>query len=400
MSSTKIERNNRTWLSYGFLCCYAFFLNLPGPINGFLKGEFKLDYAMLSLHASAFALGMVISGVFGHHLIKRLTHWQGLALGTIGLGVGGMMVAFGQSPFLTISGLFLNGLVGTLILSIYPNILREEMGENQSVGITEANVFAAVFSTLAPLVVGFSAAWFKSWRPLVVVASILVSLIGLTALFLKRGNRNLTSPDLSTVKAHEKLTLKYWFFWVGLFLGVSVEFCTIYFASLYSESILNLNPTQAAQAVSLFLAGGIVGRTIVSKLVKPSNRLWIVVISLLLAATGFGLLWWAPSIWVALTGLALMGFGVSNFYPMILSLALDASAGNEKLASSRATLASGIAILCLPLLLGLLADQLGIWLGFGLVGVLLVLLSGVLRVATRINDQVPFRRSTLKRWYL
>jgi MFS family permease len=79
-----------------------------------------------------------------------------------------------------------------------------------------------------------------------------------------------------------------------------------------------------------------------------------------------------------------MGLGVSNFYTMVLSLALDASDGNDKLAGSRATLASGLAILILPLLLGYLADQLGIRLAFGLVGVLIVLLSTILRLAANI----------------
>jgi fucose permease len=78
-----------------------------------------------------------------------------------------------------------------------------------------------------------------------------------------------------------------------------------------------------------------------------------------------------------------MGLGVANFYTMILSLALDASAGREKLAATRLTLASGIAILILPFVLGYLADHLGIWLAFGLVGVLLIGLSLVLRLANQ-----------------
>ena len=384
MSSAKVVRTNKIWLTYVFLCCYVFFINLPGPINGFLKDEFQLDYTMLSLHASAFAVGIVVTGLFGYRLIKRLTHWQGLALGATGLGLGGLIIGFGRSPYLTITGLFVTGLIGTLILSIYPTVLKEEMGEQQSVGISEANVFAAIIATLAPLVIGFSAARFMSWRPAVLVVSSLVGALGLWSIFLNRKNSNPTPNLGSTAQSQGRLPLKYWVYWTGLMLGVSVEFCTIYYSSLYAQNILNLSATQSTQALSLFFAGGIIGRLVASKLVKKFGRGKILVVAIFLALLGFGLFWLAPTVWTALLGLFLMGLGVSNFYTMVLSLALDASNGNDKLAGSRATLASGLAILVLPLLLGYLADQLGIRLAFGLVGVLIVLLSTILRLAANI----------------
>ena len=135
----------------------------------------------------------------------------------------------------------------------------------------------------------------------------------------------------------------------------------------------------------MFFAGGIIGRLVASKLAKQLGRRKILVGAIVLALLGFGLFWLAPVTWVALLGMFLMGLGVSNFYTMVLSLALDASDGNDKLAGSRATLASGLAILLLPLLLGYMADHLGIRLAFGLVGVLIVLLSTVLRIAANVT---------------
>ena len=129
----------------------------------------------------------------------------------------------------------------------------------------------------------------------------------------------------------------------------------------------------------------VVGRLVTSKLVMRYSRGSILTGSIVLVSIGFGLFWWAPSVFLTLFGLTLMGLGVANFYTMILSLALDASAGREKLAATRLTLASGIAILILPFVLGYLADHLGIWLAFGLVGVLLVLLTRVLWIASKIS---------------
>lgn len=386
MSSAKVLRTKKTWLIYVFLCCYVFFMNLPGPINGFLKEEFKLDFTLLSLHASAFALGVVLCGLFGNKVLRHLTYWQGLAIGSIGLGLGGLLIGFGLSPFVTVSGLFITGLVGTLILSIYPSVLEEEMGPQQAIGISEANMFASVVASIAPLVIGLSATHLNSWRPVVVVYSIGVAIIGLRLLLDKRASHKPSTVRTTESNLKGQLPRKFWLFWVCLVLGVSVEFCTIYWTSLYSETVLHLTRSQSAQIVSLFLAGMVIGRLAGSRLVKRFSPNTVLNGSVLIAFLGFSLFWWAPSVVVALFGLVLMGPGVANFYTMVLSLAMEASNGNPLLAGARATLASGLAVLILPLTLGFLAQNLGIWKAFGLVGVLILLLFSVLRLANRVRD--------------
>jgi len=65
-------------------------------------------------------------------------------------------------------------------------------------------------------------------------------------------------------------------------------------------------------------------------------------------------------------------------YPQILALAVGSSENQTNLASARASLASGLAILLLPLLLGGLADLTGLWYAYGIVVILVVLVgSGI-----------------------
>jgi hypothetical protein len=56
----------------------------------------------------------------------------------------------------------------------------------------------------------------------------------------------------------------------------------------------------------------------------------------------------------------------------LLSLAIGVAKNNSTQATARTTLASGTAILALPLLLGRLADMMGIRQAYGVVGILLV----------------------------
>jgi len=95
-------------------------------------------------------------------------------------------------------------------------------------------------------------------------------------------------------------------------------------------------------------------------------------ISILIAGIGFLLFWRTETPWLGLSGLFLTGLGVANLYPLILSLAINAADGNTVQAGARATLASGTAILALPLLLGGFADAVGIRLAYSVVLLLLI----------------------------
>ena len=68
-----------------------------------------------------------------------------------------------------------------------------------------------------------------------------------------------------------------------------------------------------------------------------------------------------------------------------LSLAIGAANGNTVQASARATLASGTAILALPLALGGFADAVGIRSAYGVVLVLLIGVFLISQIARRIS---------------
>ncbi|HRE29093.1 MAG TPA: hypothetical protein PK954_20785, partial [Anaerolineales bacterium] len=83
----------------------------------------------------------------------------------------------------------------------------------------------------------------------------------------------------------------------------------------------------------------------------------------------------------ALTGLLVTGLGVAGLYPLIMALAIEAAGPNVTQASARATLASGVAISILPLVLGRVADAVGIASAYGVVAALLVLTLVIIALA-------------------
>ena len=382
----KFRRDRFTWLAYLSLAVYGYFLNAFGPITPFLKEELHLSYTISSFHFTAFAIGILLIGLGGHLLIQRIGNQRSLWLGLFGMSLSALLLLIGKTPIITIGASFLMGLIGSLILAIVPAALSDQHGEMKAVALSEANVISSLFATSAPLLVG----WFADsmgWRwALGLIAFVPIFMF----LGLGRDSSSATrSSDAGPNQGGQSLPALFWIYWLTIVLAVSVEFCMIFWSADYMERVLGLVKADAARAVSLFLGAMIVGRFLGSRLVQRFSTLSVVTVSILIAGIGFLLFWRTQSSFTALSGLSLTGLGVANLYPLLLSLAIGAANGNTVQAGARATLASGTAILALPLLLGGFADAVGIRLAYGVVLLLLVSVFLISRIAKRISVTQP-----------
>ncbi len=364
------QRDRLTWLAYLLLAFYGYFLNILGPITPFLKEELHLSYTVSSLHFTAFAVGILLIGLSGHTLIQRLGRWSSLWIGALGISLSAFILLAGQSPAITIGAAFGMGLIGSLILVIVPSLLSEQHQELRAVALSEANVIASLVSAAAPLMVGWFVPLPGGWR-------LALGLVAFAPIVLRLGfGRAIRSPSTSSEESstlsRRPLPISYWVYWAALVLAVSVEFCMISWSADYLENSLELPKANAAQAVSLFLGGMILGRLAGSRLVHRFSTQRVVIASILVAGIGFLMFWMTREASLGLAGLFITGLGVASLYPLILSLAIGTAPDNSIQASARATLASGTAILVLPLALGRLADLVGIRPAYGVVAILLI----------------------------
>lgn len=385
------NRDRSTWLAYLLLAFYGYFLNVLGPITPFLKEELKLSYTVSSLHFTAFAVGILLVGLGGHPVILHLGRWRALWLGALGMSAAVLLLVLGRSAPVTIAASFLMGLVGSLILAIIPSALSDQHGEQRAVALSEANLIASLVATVAPLMVGWFALTAGGWRlSLVVVACTPLFM----RLFFGRGKSSnevgmaaqdqpSVLPNASSLKGMP-LPALYWAYWAAIVLAVSVEFCMIFWSADYLEIGLGVPKVSAAQAVSLFLGAMIIGRLASSRFVQHFAAHRLVLASILLASAGFLAYWMAAIPILAEAGLFVTGLGVAGLYPLILSLAIGAADGNTVQASARATLASGTAILALPLALGRLADAVGIRPAYGVVILLLAGAFLIIQISSRL----------------
>ena len=367
--TSSFSRDPFTWLTYLTLGYYAYLLNAIGPTMPFLRAELDLSYTLSSAHLSAFAFGTLLAGLSGDRLITHFGRRLVFRFGVFGMAMSTLLLLIVHHPLLTIGSTLLMGTIGSLLLVIIPASLSDHHGSNRTVAITEANVIASLCSVFAPVLIGLFVRTGMGWRPVFVVPVLVILLINLLFWRVPFTEPISRDPSRSTTA---RLPGLYWVYWAILVLSVSVEFCIIFWGATFLETQRDFVPADAAFAMSLFLGAMLLGRMIGSRLTQWLRSEWVVLGSMALCLIGFLMHWLAVLPLLTMIGLFLSGLGVANLYPQVLAMAVGAALNLTDIASARASLASGGAILTLPLLLGGLADLFGLRYAYGLVVVLVL----------------------------
>jgi len=350
----RLIRTPFIWALYLLLGLFSFMLSMIGPMVPYLRDEFAMSYGLAGLHQSAFALGMVTIGVVGGSIIKRLgiavCIWGGMADMIAGL----LVMVLARGPAMTLGGVFVMSIGGTVALAAIQTALANGPARFRGKLIMEANVVASALTMLVPLVLLAGARWSIGWR--VVFPAMLASLVAVASFGVPATMRHQATRDERADAGGGRLGGAFWRMWLIVFFGVSVEWAVSFWCMTYLLGLPGNSRGLAAAGTVLLGLSAVAGRFVSSRIGHrvPEKRLFIVMTALVIA--GFPLYWLRAGAPLTFLGLALCGFGSSNFYPLGLSLALGHAPGNAAKASSLVPVASGSAIGLAPFLLGRLAD--------------------------------------------
>lgn len=355
-SATMFRRDRVTWAGYLALGLFTFFLNLQGNIIPFLRDQFGLGYGTVSLHPAALAAGLIASGFAGDRLVARLGRRLGLALGFAGLCGGGALLALAPTAIVSIAGCLLLGAPGGLVLVIVPAIIAQAHGANRSIALGEANGIAYLASLTATLTMALFIAIGLDWR-----CSLLFG-IGLVGLMVVRHRKDVIAEGQPRgAAAARRLPIVYWTYWTVLFGVIALEQCTLLWAPEFLERVQGLSRPVAATAAAAFSAAMLIGRLGAAPLLRHFSATGLFLLSLALTLPGFLLYWSVRDPAWSVGGLFVLGLGVAQLYPLTLGFAIGvAGPDGGNAASSRASMASGVAIFSMPMALGTLADGVGL----------------------------------------
>jgi fucose permease len=381
-------RDAQTWFTYFMLALYGYMLNVLGPLTPYLRDELQINYTTAGFHFSAFAVGMLISGLFGEHLQNRWGYARTIWLSAGGIALGAILFMAAKTILLTIPGTFLMGLLGTTILSSVNLYLAHRYQEQSAVALTEMNVVASFMAMCAPVLVGFFAPTVLGWRAAVGIA--LVALLVMAAFYLRPTSftKLVSAGDTAESTTTGRLPWTYWLYWCILFISVSIEFCIIFWGSDFLWTAAGLTRDVAVFSLTLFLLAMLIGRVLGSRVLRKRSRRMVLRSSLAIVSLGFIFFWTNMSPILSLIGLFICGIGIANLYPTTVALALSSVPEDiAAQASARTVLSSGAAILLLPLLLGKLADLFGMKSAFLVVPVLIALALISNLIVARVMDK-------------
>jgi predicted MFS family arabinose efflux permease len=353
----RFVRDHLTWLMYTALGCFALALYLLGAVMPFLRRELGFSVTLAGLHSSVLAAGLMAAGALGDRVITRNRRCA-LTAGTMGMLTGLALLATSEAVLQSLVAAAFVGGFGGLVAIVVSAVLSDRHGERRPIALAEANLFASGCTIGAFSLVGFFAGnGPASWR-----ASLLLPLAGTLAVsgLAARARLSTRPAERRTADEHRALPAAYWLYWAFLVMAVSVEFCLVFSGAEFLERVAGLDRDDAAIAMNVFVGAMVVGRWAGSRLARRGHieRLlaWMVVMS----GAGFVVYWCAQGVGFRLAGLFVTGAGVANLFPLGLALALGAAGGAADLASARGFLASGVALLCSPLVLATISESFGI----------------------------------------
>ena len=367
------SRGGTTWLSFLLLSLFNFLLTSLGASTERLRQDLGLSRTLVGLHATLFAVGVILAGLAGNRMSRRFGRRVVVAAGAGGMAAGALLLAIGRTPAITIGGAFVMGAAGSLMQVLIPALLADLHGRRSGAILAEANALSSFFAALAPSVVGVAVALGVGWRGALVLGS--VALVVTSAAFWRAAPETVGPAAVAMAPEtlqERRLPGRYWGWWAGLVLAVCVEFSFVFWAADELRTSAAAAPALAAGAIGVFELALAVGRLIGARMLERFGYLALLRLGVVIAAAGFILFWSAGSIWPALAGLGVAGVGVSMFYPISLARAIAAGGARSNLASARATLGSGVAIGLGPFVFGLLADAGGVRAAYLLVPVLLL----------------------------
>lgn len=374
MTSIPFKRDQLTWLAYFMLAYFAYLQVILGPLMPFLSAELGLNFTVSGLHLSAFALGMVLSGIVGDRVTEQLGRWRTFWGG--GLGMAAAVVAFvgGQTALFTISSAFGMGALGGLIVVNVQAALSDHHLANRATALTEANIAASILAALAPVFIGLSQSSGLGWRaaPLLGVGLWLALFLRLRSIALPEG-QSVTAPSMSTHGAAAKaLPRTFWAYWMVIFISTSIEWSVIFWGASFLETVAGFSKVDAASSMSAFFFAVIIGRVIGSRLTLTIRSRTLLLGAIGIALLGFPIFWLAASPLIKLAGLFIAGLGIANLFPLTLSAAANVAPESANKASARILFGAGLAILITPQVLGLTADRLGLNSAFAIIAALLL----------------------------
>jgi MFS family permease len=325
-----------------------------GAVTAFLAAALALSDAEAALHSSLLAIGLLGAGFAGDRVDALIGARNANVLAYVLLAIASVCIATAPAYVITLAGAGLIGVSVGLLLAHVNRALTRGGGALAQIRMSRAALVAMFGSMSVPVVIGLGENSGLGWQLAFVVAGGLI-VVGIW------GTRWRLDATAAVVSTAGRLTRNYWLAWWLLVLVVSVEFAIVFWASTLVERQLGVALADATLVAASFYVGMAVSRFALSfPAIGGRDPIALMRVGLVVALAGSLLAWSADDVAMAAVGILLGGVGVGFQYPLCVAVALALVPNLQDKGAARLILASGVAILAAPLVLGVAADAAGV----------------------------------------
>jgi hypothetical protein len=351
-SATDVQRAYLDATSMGYA------ISGVGAVTALIGTTLALSESEAGLHAVGLAVGLLGAGL----VTDRLDRYIGTARVHVGalvlLALAVLALAWAPALIVTVVGAAGVGLGFGIMFSHVNQTLAAGGGSSARVRLARATLIAQVSSLTVPVVIWIGEEAGFGWG---FVAVPVLATIGLSLIFTRgRVYRPIpTGPDAGS------LPRAYWTAWLFVLIVNAFEWTIIFWASTLVEQQTNVLLRDATLVISMFFGGMVIARSVLSlPAVGRREPIRLIRAGLAMLVVGSVVVWASTNFAISLIGFLAMGIGSGVQFPLGIALTLDTAPLQPQLASSRLALASGLGILVMPLILGVVAEASSVSVGW------------------------------------
>lgn len=359
---------------------FGWFLYTLGPSLALLRDETGMSRTASSLYTITSAIGGIIAGLLVATIVKKCGRGWLLRGGSLLLALGIALFISGGPLAVTVFGPFFSAAAGAGCVVGVSAFLSAQQKRAADAAITESNTVAAMLGIMGPLALGAAATWLGGWR---ISLSLLVISLVLLEIVRGRSLQPYRLDDIPRINAEGTVrrlpTLTWWAMLVVIFTS-GIEMSYIFWSTDLLATRGGLETAAAAAGLSAVLVGVLVGRASGSWLVERLDTERVLFGALIVLGLGFIVSWIFPHPVMILIGLFIVGMGLSVQFPLGMSRAMRASAGQADKTGGYVSAGIGVAAAGIPFLLAVLSDSVGVHQAFLVVPVLLITAMVLLKI--------------------
>lgn len=338
----------------------AFFVLVAGLSVGLVLGELRdelgLSGVVAAAHGSTFGAGLLLMGAAGARLVDRVgrvvAFWSTCAVIVLGVAI----LCVGRQWWVTLVGTAVAGVACALLVLLAPGIVADHHGEGWVHTYAAVNGVPGVAGVAFSLVIGAALAAGISWRAPYLGLTLLFALVLVVvgrATALPVGE----STSVSSIALLREGNTRRPVF--DVVHAVLAEFPLGVWAVTVLKEVGGASSGAAAALGAVWGLSIMTSRLSLSRLTRLAGP-WTSALGYGAVAIGSALVWLGPGLSVRVLGLVIAGLGTGPIYPLAVERLYARVDADTVSLGALTAFASGVAITLGPLMLGIVADIVGL----------------------------------------